>query len=235
MSVKRIKIRLYYLILDVSKFLIVSATKSEVQPLLEHYKFSVYGNEGIFSTDSGPDLSVLIAGVGMVNTAFALGRYSHNMFDYIINVGVCGAINRDLKLGQVVNVVSDTLSEMGAENDKEFIKYANLNLGGTNEYYNQVDFKYEPLENLHKVSGITVNTIHGNEESISKVKTLFSADVESMEGAAFFRGCQRLSENYFQVRAVSNYVEKRDKSKWDIPLAIKNVNEFAIKLIDDLH
>lgn len=216
------------------KFLIVSATKFEVQPLLAHFKISVRPDDGLFSTDSGPDLSVLITGVGMVNTAFALGRYSHNMFDYIVNIGVCGAINRDLKVGELVNIISDTLSEMGAENDNEFIKYGDLNLGGTNEFHNQVKFDYEPLEKLKKVAGITVNKVHGNEESILKLKQLFNADVESMEGAAFFRGCQRLSESYFQVRAVSNYVEKRDKSKWDLPQAIKNLNEFAIKLIEGL-
>jgi futalosine hydrolase len=77
--------------------------------------------------------------------------------------------------------------------------------------------------------------VHGNEDSIRTITNLFSPDIESMEGAAFFRGCNRLSENYFQVRAVSNYVEKRDKSKWDIPLAINNLNNFCITLINDLN
>ena len=42
-----------------------------------------------------------------------------------------------------------------------------------------------------------------------------------MEGAAFFAGCRRFN-NYMQIRAVSNRVEKRDKDKWNIPLAIEN-------------
>lgn len=217
------------------KFLIVSATKFEAQQLLEHFKISINGDEGLFSTGSGPDLSVLITGVGMVNTAFYLGRYSHNMFDYIVNIGVCGAINSDLRIGDLVNVTHETISEMGAENDTEFIKYGDLNLGGTNEYHNQINFEYPPLKNLPEVNGITVNTVHGNENSIIRLKNMFNADVESMEGAAFFRGCKHLSENYFQVRAVSNYVEKRDKSKWNLPLAINNLNMFTIKLIQDLN
>jgi futalosine hydrolase len=218
-----------------SKFLIVAATKQEVQPLLKHFNVTAYEAEGIFQSDSEIDLTVLITGVGMVNTAYYMGRYSHNLFDIVINAGICGAFNRNIKIGDLVNVETDTFSEMGAEDDKGFIKYVDLNLGGTTIYNSQLTLNYEPLNELKKVNGITVNKVHGNEESIKKIIDLFKPDVESMEGAAFFRGCSRLSENYFQIRAVSNYVEKRDKSKWDIPLAINNLNNFVITLIKALN
>lgn len=217
-----------------SKFLIVAATKQEIQPILNYFNINVNGTEGIFVSDRQIDLSILITGVGMVNTAFYLGRYSHNLYDYVINVGVCGAFNRTLKLGEVVNVTSDTLSEMGAEDDEAFIKYADLNLGGKTIFQNQITVDYSLLNELKTVSAITVNKIHGNEKSIKTITNLFSSDIESMEGASFFRCCSRLSENYFQIRAVSNYVEKRDKSKWNIPLAITNLNNFMIALIKDL-
>lgn len=216
------------------KFLIVAATKFEVETLLNHFNVKAIGHEGAFMSEGEIDLSVIITGVGMVNTAYYLGRHSHNLFDHVINIGICGAFNRDLKIGEVVNVTEDGLSEMGAENDMEFIKYEDLNLGGTNHYYNQIQFENADLNDLKKVKGITVNTIHGNGESIKKIVSMYAPDVESMEGAAFFSGCRRLSENYFQLRGISNYVEKRDKSQWNIPLAINNVNNFAIKLIEDL-
>ena len=216
------------------KVLIVAATKNEIQPLLTYFKVNVIGAEGLFESDSEFDISVLITGVGMVNTAYYMGRYSHNLYDFVINVGVCGAFNRNIKIGEVVNVITDTFSEMGAEDGNEFIKYIDLNLGGATLFNNQVTIEYTPFNELKEVDGITVNKIHGNEESIKKITTLFNADVESMEGAAFFRGCHRLSENYFQIRAVSNYVEKRDKSKWDIPLAVTNLNDLLIKVVEDL-
>ncbi|MGZ3899131.1 MAG: futalosine hydrolase [Bacteroidia bacterium] len=216
------------------KFLIVSATKFEIQPLIDRFKINVKGEEGLFSSETLPDVSVLITGVGMVNTAFYLGKYSDNKFNYIINAGVCGAINRDLKLGEIVNIVSDTLSELGAEDDEKFIKYPDLNLGGTNMYENPSAINHPGFNLLKKVYGITVNKVHGNEVSIKKMKQLYMADVESMEGAAFLRGCKDLTTNYFQLRAVSNYVEKRDKSKWEMKLAIKNLNDFLIKLVEDL-
>lgn len=217
------------------KFLIVAATKEEIHPLIKHFNVALEGAEGLFESDSEIELSVLITGVGMVNTAYYLGRYSHNLYDYIINAGICGAFNRSIKIGEVVNVVEDSFSEMGAEDDKGFIKYVDLNLGGKTIFQNQVTVDFTYLDELKKVKGITVNKVHGNEESIKTITKLFAPDIESMEGAAFFRGCSRLSENYFQVRAVSNYVEKRDKSKWDIPLAINNLNNFCITLINDLN
>ncbi|MBL7909477.1 MAG: futalosine hydrolase [Bacteroidia bacterium] len=217
------------------KFLIVAATKQEIQPLLTHFNVTVTSDEGLFTSNSEPNISILITGVGMVNTAYQMGRYSHTVFDHIINVGVCGAFDRDLKPGEVVVVVEDTISEMGAEDDNLFIKYTDMNLGGTNVYTHQIRFQNPSLDLLKKVKAITVNKVHGNEASIKNVSSLFEAHVESMEGAAFFRGCVGLSENYYQLRAVSNYVEKRDKSKWNMPLAINNLNSFVVTLITDLN
>lgn len=217
------------------KFLIVAATKQEIQPLLTHFNVVVTSDNGLFTSNSEPNISILITGVGMVNTAYQMGRYSHTIFDHVINVGVCGAFDRGLKLGEVVVVVEDILSEMGAEDDNLFIKYTEMNLGGTNVYKQHIRFQNPSMDLLKKVNAITVNKVHGNENSIKNVSSLFDAHVESMEGAAFFRGCNALSENYYQLRAVSNYVEKRDKSKWNMPLAINNLNSFVVNLITDLN
>jgi futalosine hydrolase len=217
------------------KTLIVAATKNEISPFLENSGFLIRNDEGFFTFGPENDISILITGVGMLNTAYYLGRYSPDSFDHAINVGICGAFKRDIQIGEVLNVVSDTLSEMGAENDNGFIKYLDLGLGGTNLYYNQMHTHYSCLQDVRKVKGITVNTIHGNEQSIEKTIALYDADVESMEGAAFFRGCQSLSSNFFQLRAVSNYVEKRDKSKWNIPLAVNALCNKLTQLIDEIY
>lgn len=217
------------------KVLIVAATRQEIEPFLASYKFDVRGNIGFFTSGSNPHVAVLITGVGMVNTAHFIGRYFLSAFNFTINVGICGAFNKNIKLGEVVNVVEDCLSEMGAEDGNEFIKYNDLNLGGTNRFEYRLDDEVDLVDELKKVKAITVNTVHGNEESIKRTVRLFNPDVESMEGAAFFRACEHLPGNCIQIRAVSNYIGKRDKSKWDIPLAVKNVNEFVIKLIEDLN
>ncbi len=52
-----------------------------------------------------------------------------------------------------------------------------------------------------------------------------------MEGAAFFYACREAQVHYVQIRAVSNYVEKRNRDAWQIGLAIKNLNTFAAELL----
>ena len=76
---------------------------------------------------------------------------------------------------------------------------------------------------LRKVRGITVNKVHGNEKSIKQVQSRLSPDIESMEGAAFFYACKMSKVNFIQIRAISNYVEKRNKNSWQIELALSNL------------
>jgi futalosine hydrolase len=205
--------------------LIVSATQFEVKPLLDLLKIEqpVMGINAAGRQINGHNVQVLITGVGMVNTAFMMGRHITVQYDLIINAGVCGAFNRDLQLGQLVNVTQDVLSELGAEDGDDFLTYDQMGLPG--EHMFSYHFQHLPtaIDSLKKVKGITVNTVHGNDASIKKIRQLYNADVESMEGAAFFSSCYNGSHHYVQIRAISNYVEKRDKSKCRWLLAILTV------------
>lgn len=214
--------------------LIVAATSFEIQPLLDKYAIVITG-EGVVETHmkSNDRLSVLITGVGMVNTAFAMGRHTHHLYDAIINIGVCGAFNHQLKIGEVVQVSEDELSEMGAEDGDTFIKYHDMGLGGTNKYYSNWLMLSKEIAALKKVKAITVNKVHGANDSIESTKKLFAPDIESMEGAAFYAACER-ADNFIQIRAVSNYVEKRDKSKWNMPLAIEHLNKKIIAILQEI-
>lgn len=216
------------------KILIVSATQFEVKPLLDFLGIAVpspgMNNANMDFEDK--DIQLLITGVGMVNTAFMMGRYINSLYDLVINVGVCGAFDKQLELGQLVHVTSDILSEMGAEDGEEFLTYDRLNLPGEHVFSEKYSISNPFIDSLKKVKGITVNTVHGNEVTIKKVQQLYQPDVESMEGAAFFAGCVRAGGDFIQIRAISNYVEKRDKSKWQMPLAIKNLNDFLINFIN---
>lgn len=216
--------------------LIVSATEFEVKPLLGFLGIALptIGMHHANIDFVGKEIQVLITGIGMVNTALMMGRHCSNNYDLVINVGVCGAFDKDLDLGVLVNVTQDILSELGAENGEEFLTYDKLNLPGEHIFSRKNKDSYLMVDLLKKVKGITVNTIHGNEASIEKVKQLYNPDVESMEGAAFFAACSDMMGNCIQIRAISNYVEKRDKSKWQMPLAIKNLNDFLITFIKNV-
>ena len=214
--------------------LVVSATPFEVQPLLDAYAIVPTG-PGVYETfiNERDKLSVLITGVGMVNTAFQLGRLSEHYYDHVINAGVCGSFKDQHAVGDVVRVFRDELCEMGAEDGDNFVRYSEMGLGGTNVYNELWSTATPSLLGLQRVAGITVNKVHGNEASIEKVRRLFKPDVESMEGAAFFAGCQRFRE-YVQIRAISNKVEKRNKSRWNMSLAISNLNQRILFILEEL-
>jgi futalosine hydrolase len=50
-----------------------------------------------------------------------------------------------------------------------------------------------------------------------------------MEGIAFHYACKQAKIPFLQIRAISNYVTPRNKSEWEIPLAIQNLNQYLIE------
>lgn len=202
--------------------LLVAATHFEIEPLLKKYAIQ---NANSFVINS-ICVDVLITDVGMVNTAIACTKkMSAKKYDFALQVGIAGAFHKELKIGEVVNIVDDCIAELGAEDDTEFIPFSEMNLPGKNQFINTSILKNSILENIPKVNAITVNKVHGNEQAIAKTWSLFHAYTESMEGAAFAQVCEDLKIPYAQVRSISNYVEKRNKNNWNIALAIKNLNE----------
>ncbi len=210
--------------------LIVAATKEEVLPLLGKYSFQKI--ENIYSYH---DIDVLIAGVGMVAIAFAMGKNLHKKYDLVLNAGIAGSFNKTIQIGDVVNVTEDIFSELGAEDGEEFLSIEEMGLGGSSKFeVRSSKFENSILDLLPKVKAITVNTVHGNDVSIKKITERLNSDVETMEGAAFMYACEKINVPHVQIRAISNYVEKRDKSKWNIPLAITNLNNTLIQFIESL-
>ena len=177
--------------------------------------------------DFFPNTEMLISGVGMANTTYGLTKYlCSNFYDLVINMGVVGCYNPAIEIGDVVEVVEDTFSEIGFENGMKFEEFSDFEITNT--------FKVKGKTNLQKVKGITVNTVHGNEASIVKIVDRLNPDVESMEGAACFMVCEKFNIPCMQIRAISNKVEKRNKANWDLPLAIKNLNEKVEQIISAL-
>lgn len=219
------------------KILIVAATLFEIKPLLSHLGVGEVLKEGGVTRHKKGNMEIdfLVAGVGMVSTAYQMGKAVDAAYDLAINAGICGSFNNNLDIGAVVNVVEDCFSELGAEDGDAFLTLEDMKLPGIVKIYNdKAVLKNNVLELLPKVNGITVNTVHGNEASIDVAVNRFHPIVESMEGAAFMMVCQEQQIEYAQVRAVSNYVERRNRENWNIPLAINNLSQKMIELMDSL-
>ena len=216
------------------RILIVAATLPEVTPLVEALSLQWSEEENLYVPRhaSVANCSVLITGVGMVATAFALARHlPHNVYHLVINLGIAGSFDRTIALGEVVEVTEDTFSELGAEDDKKFISIEKLGFGASIFRPTSSIGHFTKKINLTKANAITVNTVHGNEDTITAIVERLNPKLESMEGAAFFYACHELKVPGIQIRAVSNYVEKRNRDNWNIGLAVKNLNNFALEFV----
>lgn len=224
------------------RILIVSATCKEIKGLRENFK--LISKENIFLSEymfNEKHIDILITGVGIASTAYRLGKIlSLKKYDFAFDFGITGALKKNINIGAVVNVTSDIISELGAENGNTFLKFDELGMSEmTMErtvYFtkNKNEINIPEISILPVVKGITVNTVNGNNETISNVVKRFLPDVESMEGAAFLYACEQENIKCAQVRAVSNYVEERNIKNWNIDLAIKNLNDVALKILNAL-
>lgn len=170
---------------------------------------------------------VLVTGIGMVNTSINLTReLSKNRYDLVINMGIAGSFKDSINIGDVVEITEDSFSEIGFENNNQFNKFSEFDI--------KTNFTVNPKSTLKSVKSITVNTVHGNAQSISEIVERENNDIESMEGAAVFNVCEYFNTNCIQIRSISNKVETRNKDNWDIKTAISNLNNEVERIITNL-
>src|SRR5258708_39886663 len=91
------------------------------------------------------------------------------------------------------------------------------------------------LTSLETVRGITVNEITTDPERIGWYRQNHAPVVESMEGGGLHYVGILEKIAFLQLRAISNDIGIRDKTKWDIKKAIVNLNGQLISLVEKLY
>lgn len=219
------------------RILLVSATPFEVKPV-QGWLETHWTAKGLARFINGTtEVDLLFTGVGMTATAYALGKcFSLKHYDLAINAGIAGAYHNGLKKGDVVQVISETFADLGAEEaDGAFSDIFSLGLSDVNNppfregtLINETAAAYQFLPS---VKGLTVNKVHGFSPSITRIRDRYPlADIETMEGAAFFYVCSMESVPFLAIRSISNYVESRNRAAWDIPGAVGALNEVLMRI-----
>lgn len=230
-------------ILSVMRILVVAATDAEIAPLSAQLRgLGERGPRLKAYAHPRHEVDVLTTGVGMVATAVWCSRaLAAAQYDLALNLGVCGSFVPALPPGSVVHVVADRLSELGTEDGDAFLSVQELELVGDDEFpfrsgllVNRAPPASAALATLPAATGITVSTVHGNACSIAATVARFRPDVESMEGAAFMYACLVQGVPFAQVRAVSNMVERRNRSSWRMSDAIHALAEASAGILDSL-
>ena len=226
----------------ISEILIVSSTEFEVKKVLQKLDFQVEINKGLKSyLFENLKIDVLISGIGIPMTSYKLTK---TVFDkkyvFVINAGICGSFNPKFSNGTCVNVVQDEFADLGITNfDNSFKTMFEEGFIPKNEHpfiNGKLISKNSAYKcKLPQVTGITVNAVSGNEIQIQMRKQNFSADIETMEGAAVAYICLSEGIDFIQIRSVSNPVELRNKDNWDISLAIESLSGAVINILQNIN
>ena len=205
--------------------LIVAATAFEVAPI----------RKLLNETNPSNDIYFLISGVGAVPTCFHLSQYLlKNPVDLVINAGIAGAFDTNLyPIGTVVEVERDRFADLGAEfADGHFEDVFEMGLENPNKFYQDGWLINRRCgDKLQQVSSLTLNKVTGQLDAANILKEKYEAALETMEGAAVAFTCLQLNIPFHQIRAVSNKIEDRNKENWNIPLAIKTLNNHLKEII----
>lgn len=173
------------------------------------------------------------AGVGVLSTTFSLMQLIQLAKpDCIIQAGIAGSFEGGLALGEVVVVEEDCLGDLGVMETNGWKTMADLGFANDSELklINPYTDRLNLLQ-LPKVHAVTVNQITTSVQQAQLYRDKFYAQIETMEGAALHYVCKQLSIPFIQIRAISNMVGERDKSKWLLAESIRNLNETLQKYV----
>lgn len=214
--------------------LLVAATPSEIGPVAEWIRIAsgrTYGHR----------VDILYSGVGSALTAASLGkRLCVDRPDLIIQAGIGGSFTPSLPPGSLAFVSEEVFADLGVVENGVFLDQFDLGLAGSED----PPFSGRRLKNpwgeywrrfeLPWVPAATINCISSSADQIDRIVAKYHPALESMEGAALHYICLIENIPFLQLRAVSNYVGERDKSRWKLAPAIEALSRQLRVLLEAL-
>ena len=227
--------------------LLKSATQLEAQPLLdavtvlESYEFPV----GQLQKVTYQDVTFLLAhfGVGKVNTAaglaVALERFKPS---YVLQFGIGGAfVGSYLSNGMLAVAADETHVDTGVRTQDGWSGMQDMGFGllqrGEQVFYNVFPVDAALSQRLCDLTGAisvrfaTSETVTGSFDDAALLQERFDVAIESMEGAAAAQTCAAFGVAFAEIRGVSNIVGERQKHAWNIPGAVREVNNAIMRFV----
>ncbi|WP_300596603.1 futalosine hydrolase [Niabella sp.] len=207
------------------KILLVAATELELNPLSRFLK-------------ERKDVDVLIGGIGSLSTAYRLTRQlAREPYELVLQAGIGGSLVNHYAPGTVVAVDRECLGDLGVVEAGRRKSVFDLQLANadaapfTGGWLQNPHSRLLKLTGLDAATGVTINEITTAADTIRHFKEQLGAEVESMEGAALHYVAIMENVPFLQIRAVSNYVGERDKTKWALKASVSNLAEHTERLL----
>ena len=218
------------------RVIITAATHGEWMPSFQKINPKYVGNNKKFSVGFHE------SGIGMLASSVSLMKmFVQETPTLIIQVGIAGCFDKKIPLGKVFAIKDDFAGDIGVMENKVWKDLFDMKFDKPNDApYEKKSLpnpwlKQYNLLNLPTKKSVTVNTISTDKTKIDLFSGRYKAALESMEGASLHYIGRDLTIPFIQIRAVSNYIGERDKSKWKMQEAIYNLNETLLDLLDALY
>ena len=202
------------------QILLCAATGFEIEPTADWIRA-----RGI------PGIEILVTGVGLMAATYQISRAVHaRRPQLLLQAGVAGSFDVHRPLGDVVAVRSETLGDLGVQENGSFRSLFDMQLADPARFPWSGGrlVNLSPLleeSGLPVTDSVTIHEVSTRAERIAYYREELGAGIESMEGAALhYVG---LMENlpFLQLRSLSNFVGERDKTRWQMRQAITRLNE----------
>ncbi len=202
------------------QILLTAATKFEIELFIHNKK-----------------IDILIAGAGIPNTLYNIQKkLQKKKYNMVIQAGIAGCFHTQYPLGEVFIINQDAFADIGVEENGNFKTLFEMGLADKDEFPFENGYLVNKNGNfknlvLPTAKAVTVNKITDNPQQIEQLVKKYEPLLESMEGAAFHYVCLQEQIPFLQIRSISNYVGERDKTKWDMDKAIRQLNVALEKII----
>jgi futalosine hydrolase len=230
---------------------VIAATHGELSLLLQLIHAEEVGVRGLgkcyLGSAGNNSVVAAVSGMGKVNTAHAaacvLARFSPEL---LINTGCAGAYpGSGLAVGDLAAAVAEVYGDEGVLTPSgwapvDLIGIPLLQAGGKT-FFNELPLPAGPLNRATAAAGrlglslragcfVTVSTCSGTVARGNELSTRFGGICETMEGAAAAHVALLHGIEFLEIRGISNLVEDRDLSRWDIPLAAERAQKLVYAL-----
>jgi len=203
----------------------------------------------------------IISGIGKTNAAHAatllIEKFSPSA---VISFGIGGAYpSSGLRTGDIAIADKEIYGDEGLWLKDGFHKADEIGIPlfkkGRKKYFNEFPLNKSLVKKAMKVippnlplvkgwrgvyrikSGafVTVSTVTGTDKRAKELERRFSASggaiCENMEGAAVAHVCAMYGIPMLEIRGISNIVEDRDRSKWDVKTAAENCQRMLLDFL----
>ena len=247
--VKQFKLWLKYYKEAIMKTIgIIGAMEEEIENIKPHINIistkNIVGLDFFMGKMGGNNVVLVRSGIGKVNAAVCsqvlIDLYA---VDYIINVGVAGAVSPELNVGDVV-ISKDTVQhdmDTSAFGDPlgEIPRMAESYFKADDEL---VKLALECAEEICTPEKVFFGRVASGDQFISdkekkkKLWTTFGAYCTEMEGAAIAHACWLNKIPFVIIRSISDNADNEADMKYEefVEIAAKNSGEIVYKLLQSI-